>query len=312
MAWLSGWSYRKEITITGQSGAGTNYQVDLDIGASAGGDFHLEGHCTNFPQDIAVTDNDETTPIDYWIEDITADPLKMWVEVTDDLGSNQTVYIYYGKSGATTDSNIDDTFIFGDDFPGSSVDTNKWDILGTDYSSVSGSILTLDAGTENPPYNNLNSKTTFGVGHVTEFYINPGVVGGSGAAKFFGLGNGASPAWYTNTDGFYASSGGWTFLNNAVSAGATNVDDSAYKKYAIHKESASSMKWYKDGVEMTSSGVDPTFEGSSSVSFFAGIAMYIDYLFVRKYNSPEPAYSSAGSEETPPVTGHPWFYERKQ
>ena len=110
MAWLAGWSYRKEITITGETGAGTDYQVSLDIGDASGGDFHLEGNCTNFPQDIAVTDNDETTLLDFWIEDIAADPLKMWVEVADDLGTNKTIYIYYGKSGATTNSDGSATF----------------------------------------------------------------------------------------------------------------------------------------------------------------------------------------------------------
>lgn len=91
-AWLTGYDYRKEITITGQSGAGTNYQVLLKIGSSSGRDLHLDGNASNFPNDIAFTDSDETTELDYWVEDPTADPIRVWVEVTDDLGSNVTIY----------------------------------------------------------------------------------------------------------------------------------------------------------------------------------------------------------------------------
>ncbi|MCK4518413.1 DUF2341 domain-containing protein [Candidatus Babeliales bacterium] len=298
---LPDWPYWKDISITGQAGAGTDYQVELEIGDSAGGDFHLEGHCTNFPQDIRITDDDGTTLLDHFIEDLTADPIKVRVEVKDDLGSNRDIRVYYGKSGETTASDIATTFIIGDHFPGSSIDTSKWDILGTDYSSVTNSKLTLNYGATNAPYNNLNSKTTFGIGHAVEFYINPGAVGGSGGAKFWGVGNGASPAWYTNADGWYARNGGWVLLNNAAEAGTTNVDASTYKKYRIQKESVDVMRFFKDDVEMTNSPLNPTFEGSSSVSFYAGISMEIEWLFVRKFNSPEPAFSSAGAEQTPGV-----------
>ncbi len=119
MAWLSGYSYRKQVNITGQSGAGTGYQVKLSIGDSAGGDFHLEGHCQNFPHDIRFTDDDGSTELDYWIEDTTVDPITVWVEVNDDLGSDQSIYCYYGKSGDSTTSDGDNTFIFFDDFESS-------------------------------------------------------------------------------------------------------------------------------------------------------------------------------------------------
>ena len=54
MAWLSGWQYRKSVTISGSTGAGTNYQVPLNIGESSGAtgyNFHLNGHSASFPSD---------------------------------------------------------------------------------------------------------------------------------------------------------------------------------------------------------------------------------------------------------------------
>jgi len=54
--WLGGWGYRKKIPITGQAGAGTNYQVPLTVhsgpGSDSNGVVYLNNHCTDFPNDI--------------------------------------------------------------------------------------------------------------------------------------------------------------------------------------------------------------------------------------------------------------------
>ena len=144
MGWLSGWEYRKKITIQGQSGAGSNYAVHLRIGSSSGGDLHLEGHCQNFPHDIRFTKDDGETELYYWIEDLNADPIDVWVKVTDSLDTNKDIYVYYGKSGAQTTRDGDNTFDFFDDFPGSSVDTNKW-IDSAFYGEVANSKLRVKA-----------------------------------------------------------------------------------------------------------------------------------------------------------------------
>ena len=146
MGWLPGWTYRKQINITGQAGAGTLYQIALSIDASVGGDLHLNGHCVNFPQDIQFTDNDGETLLDYWIEDLTVNPVKIWVKVTDDLNSNQSIYCYYGKSGESSASNGTNTFEFFDDFSQKEVGwqwTKQWetpDILDGRRSFASGDI----------------------------------------------------------------------------------------------------------------------------------------------------------------------------
>jgi len=115
MGWLSGYAYRKKVTISGSSGAGNNYQVKLKIGSSSGGDFHLEGHCNNFPNDIRFTDDDGETLLDYWIEDPVQDPITVWVEVKDNLDSDRDIFVYYGNPSASSASNGDATFEFFDD-----------------------------------------------------------------------------------------------------------------------------------------------------------------------------------------------------
>lgn len=73
MGWLAGYAYRKKIPITGQAGAGTGYQVELEVhpglGADAAGVVHLINHCQDFPNDIRFTDGDGVTELDHWLED---------------------------------------------------------------------------------------------------------------------------------------------------------------------------------------------------------------------------------------------------
>lgn len=149
MAWLSGWSYRKKITIDGTAdGAQTDYQMLLNVnsgsGSDSGDDVFLESHCTDFPNDIQFTQVDGTTTIDYWVEDAAADPCPMWIEfnaIADGGGSPSYTefYIYYGKTGQATSTNGANTFIQFDDF--------EWGNNGDPIDDSGGSITwTIAAG----------------------------------------------------------------------------------------------------------------------------------------------------------------------
>lgn len=145
-AWLSGYDYRKQITVTGQSGAGTNYQVLLKVGETSGAsgeNFDLNNHAQNFPNDIRFTDNDETTQLDHWLEQTTGTTpnrvAEFWVEVADNLDTNQNIYIYYGKSGDSSASNYANTFA----------------VLGTGLDGA------LDLSPGSPTTYNLNTTTNW-------------------------------------------------------------------------------------------------------------------------------------------------------
>jgi len=123
--WLSSdWQYRKKITIQGQSGAGTNYQVLLKVGESSGAsgyDFHVEGHSANFPNDqnqsgdLRFTKSDGITLLNFWVEKVEGtSPNRVaycWVKITDNLDNNVDIYCYYGNSNADNVSSITNTFI---------------------------------------------------------------------------------------------------------------------------------------------------------------------------------------------------------
>jgi len=296
MAWLTDYTYRKKITITGQSDSGTDYQVKLSIGASSGGDFHLEGHCDDFPNDIRFTDNDEETLLNYWIED-TSDPITVWVKVTDDLGSNQDIYIYYGKSGVSDASNGNSTFDFFDDFEttpdfittyNSLSETQSFSpthsaqldaVGGTSFSEVIGA--TLDSVVvEFREYithatNRQNSLILGSFTNASDLNAKSGAWIKFESGNVYGY-NGSS---YIDTTLGYTT--GWNKI--VILQGATTFDlwvNGAYKADVANRNTISDInKLY--------------LRAYNNIQYF-------DDVFVRKYHDPEPAYSSAGDEETAP------------
>lgn len=313
MGLLSGWSWYKIISLNGQTGAGTLYQVDLDIGASAGGDFHLEGHCTNFPQDIEVTDNDGTTLLDFWIEDLTADPLKMWVEVADDLGSNQSIWVYYGKSGATTNSNPETTFEFGDDFEDG--DTNQWSDEGGStfvvdsgvkkYGSYSGRHNATTAWAES--YATFTSITT---DRVVDVWLRKGETDKRSdflIEKVGGDYNNSIEIYFDTLGNIYlVRDGGNDLLQSYIA--------NTWYHFVITLHAAADYTCDVDIDDVNkitgggSRGTVPNIAGFGIMnSGDSASDLYVDNLFIRKYVSPEPAFSSAGSEQSA-ITGNPYWY----
>ncbi|GAF81836.1 unnamed protein product, partial [marine sediment metagenome] len=108
---------------------------------------YLDSHCEDFPNDIRFTDDDEETLLDYYIEDHSEDPIKVWVRVTDDLGDDQDILIYYGKSGVSSASNGAATFPqFKDGFAG--------------WNRYAGNPI-VGVGETDPPYGDFDSLFPF-------------------------------------------------------------------------------------------------------------------------------------------------------
>lgn len=132
---------RKRVTVTGAaSGAQANYQINLSA-------LEHEAAMQSGFNDLRFTKSDMRTIIDSWLEskvdDTSAD---IWIEAptTPPNGETEKYFGYYGNNTAASDWDIDATFLFGDDFPGSSIDTNKW-TGSTGSASVLSGIMTLSA-----------------------------------------------------------------------------------------------------------------------------------------------------------------------
>lgn len=131
--WLSGWTYRRAITLTPATSV-ADYQVlvTLDI-ATMGNPY---ANVKPDGSDIRFTGSDETTLQDYWIESWDNNGTsKIWVEVK--TSGTSTIYMYYGNPTAISASDGNATFLFFDDFSTNTLanyDKAKWvDVHGDGY-----------------------------------------------------------------------------------------------------------------------------------------------------------------------------------
>ncbi|NHI89699.1 MAG: DUF2341 domain-containing protein [Candidatus Thorarchaeota archaeon] len=131
--WLSDWEVRKSHTIEGYAGAGINYPIKLTVHFGSGTDSESDMYCDTLCRsdfgDIRFTDDDGTTMLGYWMESsVSSDNAVFWVEIADNLNTNQDIYVYYGNSEATSASDGATTFLFFDDFESGTFD--NWDYSG--------------------------------------------------------------------------------------------------------------------------------------------------------------------------------------
>ncbi len=155
--YLSGWSNRKEKTITGTSaGEQTNYQMKLKVYKSSGtdtpGTVYLQGNARDDFGDLRFTKPDGVTLLDYWVETYTSGvSATVWVDVDSIPASPGTtsIYVYYGNPSATSTSSGPNTFTFFDHFDSIS---GTWTCgpATTNYGSgsctASNSVVTVTGG----------------------------------------------------------------------------------------------------------------------------------------------------------------------
>ena len=74
---------------------------------------YLNEHARMDFADLRFTVADGVTPLSYWIEEkADGDYAVIWVKIPQIPASGETtIYIYYGNSGATSESNVDETFL---------------------------------------------------------------------------------------------------------------------------------------------------------------------------------------------------------
>jgi len=171
---LSGWQYCANINIdnTGNSNALSNYQQKVVLSIS---NFDFS-KANSDGSDIRFLDNDDSTPLSYWIEgwDSSGQTATIWVKVPSiPASSNYTIYMYFGNASATSESNGDNTFAFFDDF--STKDTSKWN-WPADWTIENG-YAKQTYSSDWPPSGDLSHtfsstiELTSGVGVMIETYV---------------------------------------------------------------------------------------------------------------------------------------------
>jgi hypothetical protein len=311
VGWLSGFSYRKSHVINPASGAGTNYQVKITAhygsGTDSGGDVYLNSHCRTDFGDVRFTGSDGVTLLSYWIQEkVDGDHATVWVKVADDLSTNAvTIYIYYGNATATTTSNGDNTFIFFDDFVGTSLDTSKWQanagkgsitVANSEVRIYSAASTGVDPAIQalsgiDPLNKKFECKMRFASLPTGRQY---GFNARSNSYYFFWL------AMSPDTYDYYIAGTGSGYWEVVTWAANTN-----YICRSAHKSTGSVYE--RDSSSWTTTY---TFASGTLLKILLGfyiyayndstsnsVDMYIDWVFVRKWVDPEPSHGSWGVEE---------------
>ncbi len=101
--WLTGWSYRRPVTISNPSGQVlVDYQVSITLGSSFDFTNTLGGG-----RDVRVATSDGTL-IPFWIETwISGTQANLWAKVPSIPPAGTTVYIYYENANPPAPSLVD-------------------------------------------------------------------------------------------------------------------------------------------------------------------------------------------------------------
>jgi len=301
--WLLGWQYRKLHVIEGAAGAGNNYQVRIQVHRSLGLDngenVFVGTKCKSNFGDIRFVSGDESTELDYWLEDDT-DGI-FWVEVADSLTTTQNIYIYYGNPSATTTSDASSTFLFFDDFLGTSLsgDWNEW-APGGSY-TVSSSVLTITGGsgaweqigTINQWSNNIAVHAYASWDESP--YIQFGIDDRTATGNYQGSDR-SEAGWRRDNAGkrYYVYHDGSSTTTSRISS------ISSYTNLALGWISGSSVRfWENDVLQETITSTVP--DDNMGVCFSARETttdVSIDWVFVRKFVTSEPSHGIWGYEAT--------------
>ncbi len=318
ISWLTGWSKRKLLTITGStSGAQTDYQMKLTVHKSAGTDtstdIYLGTNVKDDFSDIRFTSSNGSTTINYWIESYTSGSVAtVWIKIPS-IPINlctTTIYLYYNNAGASSISSGTGTFDFFDDFNRSDGALgNGWTIGGGNASISGNKALVGDSGSSDGWVYNATSGAVNGIVITSDFQLITASqpYGGILARRASG--------------GNWISSGyGWMILNNSTlsiydngtsktSVSKTLTLDTWYNtEMIIAPDNAMEVRiWLKTDSRPSTATISyaafsPASSGTNVQITGAGEYnanhTYFDNFYVRKYISPVPTFSAIGTEET--------------
>jgi hypothetical protein len=289
-----------------------DYQVRItayyENGTDNGDKVYLNRHSRTDFGDIRFTwfnsSSRDEVECDYWIEELkTNDNAVFWVKIPEISSTiNNTIYIYYGKSDATTTSNGEATFDFFDDFNGTLA---KWTQVGGTWQIENGE---LSAQTTTYGQRIRAKNFIFGNNSVhvkvkwiagTYFEHGPYVRGQLSNEQYFGYMTFLSTCIYFQRQRISKITGGpygTTIIGNGTIDPSRNVwYNIEFKLYGNRLKSSISPLYYTE-----ISGTDSSFNNGTLCLFSWSASSehsHFDDLFVCKYVEPEPSHADWGSEE---------------
>lgn len=299
--WNHSFTHRKPIYMNVTTGETPgNYSVFLNVS------YEPEMQA-DFDDIRFIRYNDNESTLDYWIENKSDGGwAKIWVEIRDNITSDNTIlaWLYYGNSTVESNSNGTDTFQFFDDFTGTSYDTNKW---GTNFESnieVSNGVLS-SWGNWNTGGHYFATHTSFTAPIIVESKARIGSIS-SDTDLCFGFQNEQTTEWWTNA---YCV---WCLFdsNGGASSNRKEIKTNGVLDYTGEPTSTDwevhHIEYLTDGVHWYDSNLgwlntsrttySPFYFSITGDTDSSSIKDYIDYIFIRSYFNGDVSYT-IGSEE---------------
>jgi len=327
-AWLSGWNYRRAITINNTQN--TNTLTDYQVAINLTYDTDMQPDFS----DIRFTNSTDDL-LSYWIESkVNSSWAYVWVKVPYiPASSTTTIYVYYGSFGATSVSSGVNTFNFFDDFSGTSLNTSKWNsvLLGSAGSvSVSNGYLNLTVLGSSTSSASVNSSYSF-TNNIAIMFSKYAVGNGQNYYSQWSIGygslvgdGGTSNYWYTNYNNGYSfrvdantanqdsnygivkTSPANTYLGNVSMNFPTDYNTERKWETYVWSNGTLQIFIYNTTKSLVGFAIDTTYTASTkqlalTQGGYSGLAntktTYVNWIAIRKITDPEPTYS-IGAEET--------------
>lgn len=311
------WNYYREITVKENSGKTlSDYQVLVELSSS------------NFPSKAKSDGSDlrfekDGEELSYWIEDYDAGAkaAKIWVKVPSIPTSGEAkIKMYYGNPSAGAASDGDATFEFFDDFDGTSLDSNKWNSPHTVDEGTSVSIhdglLDFDVKSGYAHTGGcIISKTTLpSADYISETKVKFTNYYRSAFGAYAGFTNAISydDSHYGNptkvvsaTLWDYYDKGNYLRLTASDIGGASGTAPITIRNLWFKMKTSYTPSTYATGtwIQLESpfdertleksgtEGIAPTYVAVGIGDYNTNEHTYFDFVFVRKYASPEPTFS---------------------
>lgn len=324
---IAGWLYKKKHTITNAGATLSNYQIRIDVhygsGTDSGKDVYLDSKCRTDFADIRIGDvNRNMFPLAIESK-ANSDVAVFWVKIPQ-IASTTDIYLYYGKSTASSYNDPDETFAFHEFFDSATLNLKKFSDPSPylDYTLADSAIKFIknESGygntmlyTQYPMRINQMQRvrTKYGADPRTYTYQSTESIGmfynslttGVNAIVLNINASSTNPAkvWFEKEQTNPAE-----YINTSLSTGSEMTD------YHIFD-----IKWVSTGpnVKMNCEGTnifDHTnatyIPVSSEIPSFAGaywteagtkdmLRMWVDFIFIVQVAATEPVHSTWGSEE---------------
>jgi hypothetical protein len=303
-AWLSGWQYRKNITInnTQNSNILTNYQVLVDLDTQS---LISEGKMQPYCNDTRFTDSDGDTLLSYWIESgCNTTSTKIWVNVTNIPASSiKTIYVYYGNPSASSASNATNTFDIYANFQDGTfqgwVDAEK--NTGSPGCSADYPDATVDTTTGNPapsakkgPEQGSGYNCEVGIAKTINLPGNVNISIKVDNRAYSTYTTGSSPVTNANMNVYEGTTiTGTKLWGQNLFSGRGDSGWISYGPYVANVSGYTTITIHLFTTDLWTTDWDKT--------------VWFDNVIVRKYISPEPT-TSVGEEEInqPPTLSYVW------